>query len=117
VQNADWLTDRNFVYDPEKWLVSVHQPSREALELSAGQGCRVCAMFWFHLFYDAGAAHARCDNDPEVAPILLSMEHLSRGEDFGPQDLILNEMNLRYGERLASLSVYEPVSGITDGHT
>ena len=116
VQNADWLTDPRFVPYPDTWLVSVHQPSREALELSAGRGCRVCAMFWFQLFYDAGAVHARCDNDPEVAPILLSMKQLSWDNDLEPHNPCSWGMKLRYGDRSASLRIHKPVSGITDEH-
>jgi len=72
-------------------------------------------MFWFQLFYDAGAAHARRDNDPEVAPILLCMKSLW-DKDFELQDHFHHEMKLRYGERLTSLGIHKPVSGITDEH-
>jgi len=116
VQDNNWLTDRSFVYDRDIWLVSVHQPSRKALALSAGQGCRVCAMFWFQLFYDAEAAHAHHDSEPAAAPILLSMALLSWGNDSEPEHPIVQEMKLRCGEQLASLIIHKPVPGMADGH-
>ena len=116
VQNADWLTDPGVIFNPDKRLVSVHQPSRKALELSAGQGCRVGALIWFQLFDDAGAAHARCDNDPEAAPILLSMKQLPWDKDFESYNEVLVGMGLRCGERFTWLSMKTPISGITDGH-
>jgi len=73
-------------------------------------------MFWFRLFYDTVASHARHDSDPEAAPILLSIEQLSWRKDFEPGDLFSHQMKLRYGERVASLRIYKPVSGITDEH-
>jgi hypothetical protein len=36
--------------NPLAALISVHQPSLEALEISASHGCRLCAFFWFELF-------------------------------------------------------------------
>ena len=116
VQNPDWLTDSWFIYDPDTWLVSVHQPSRKALELSAGRGCRACAMFWFQLFNDTGVAHACRDNDPKIAPILLSMGQLSWGYDSEPEHPLMQEMKLRCGEDSALLMIHKPVPGMTDGH-
>ena len=106
------LTTRwSYLFDPDKHLVSVHQPSREALEFSAGQGCRVFAMFWFQLFNDAGATHARRDNAPEVAPILLYMSQLSWERDFKLPFSSCRFMSLSWGERKVSLEIRNPVSG------
>jgi len=116
VQNPDWSTDSWFIYDPDTWLVSVHQPSREALELSAGQGCRVCAMFWFRLFYDAGASHARHGRDREAAPILLSTGQLSWGKDSEMPYPTWQDMKLRCGERRSELKIDKPISGMIYGH-
>ena len=117
VHNAHWLTDQTFVNDPYTWLISVHQPSRNALELSAGRGCRVCALFWFQLFYDAGAAHTRRDNDLEVAPIMLSTEQFWWDKGY-EERIFLSRSNirLRCGERFASLRINMPVSGIANEH-
>jgi len=116
MQDANcWITAPRYIFNPDTDLVSVHQPSRKALELSAGRGCRVCALFWFQLFYDAGAAHARRDNDLEVAPILLSMQQPSWDRDLDIQYPTGYQMQLRHGERLALLWIYKPISGTTNG--
>jgi len=73
-------------------------------------------MFWFELFYDTGARHARHDNDPEAALVLLTMEQFSWGKDYEPENLFLHQMMLSYGERVASLRILKPVSGIPDEH-
>ena len=117
VQNADWLTGQSYLINHDTSLVSEHQPSRKALELSASRGCRVCAMFWFQLFYDTESGHARHDNDPRVAPILLSMKQLTWGKDCEPrEDLFFDVIYLHYEERLSSLRIEKPVSGITNEH-
>lgn len=116
VQHAYWLRDPSFVYSREKELVSVHQPSRTALELSASRGCRVCALFWFQLFQNNWSAYTRRDNDHEIAPVLLSMGQLSADKELKAQYSEWDGMKLRCGEELVSLRIHKPISGITDEH-
>jgi len=114
VQNADWLTDPSFIFNPDTDLVSVHQPSGNALEDSAREGCRVCAMVWFQLFHDAGTAYAHYDDDLEVGPILLCLSGISQIEDFEAKFPVWYKMKLRCGRRFGSLMTRKPLSGIID---
>ena len=116
LQNVGWLTDRSFVYMPDMAYISVHQPSQKALELSAGHGCRVCALFWFRLFQRTGSTNARRYDDHEVAPIFLFMNKLPWDEGFETRIPEVFRMKLCCGEDVASLKVGKPIPGMSDEH-
>ncbi len=116
VQNVGWSTNRLLVYNPDITLISVHQPSQQALELSTSRGCRVCALFWFRLFQRTGSTNARRYDDHEVVPILLAMNEPLWRKDFKAQIPEFFDMRLHCGEYVNSLHIDRPIAGMSDKH-
>lgn len=115
VPNVYRLTPAHYKLMPGNTLISVHQPSQKALNLSAGRGCRVCAFFWFRLTQAAGSAHAYRDNDHGVAPVLLSMKwELCWDKDLEAQEGPPNHTLLSCGGKEASLQLKWPISGMSN---
>ena len=105
---AAWSTrPESKYYMRELRLISVHQPSRKALEISAICGCRVCALIWFQLFQDTMSAETHRDNDHGVSPIILS----TGGEKLQTLGQMPYAMTLYCGERSGSLIIDRPLPG------
>jgi hypothetical protein len=103
----DWMED-------PRSMISLHQSSRSDLELSANQGCHVCALIWTQLFVRTDLAYLEHDFDKKgrAAHVVLHMNWTIHWTADNVNNLLGAEpINLRYGCRHAHLWTGSPVTG------
>jgi hypothetical protein len=112
------LTNTGFIDD---WIenpysmISLHQSSRNALDLSAEHGCHVCALIWSQLFGPTGYPLPEYDFDDtgRVAQVVLRRDWNRHWTAETAKCLLIDEpIKLRCGRRSAWIWTGPPLPGM-----
>lgn len=112
---VEWSELFRYEIDPLAILVSVHQPSQKALEISASRGCRLCALSWFRLFQTTEYTPAHHDNDDGNTQVLIIVKGNSSwnmDEDLDFRDRMFGYLRIYCGERRCWLEMDRPIPGM-----